>query len=380
MYQYADLMYDGAPSARAGNSRTRASMPTSFSVTAKEAGGGTFTAMRKSKFTHTYEHIISLENLLEAWKEFVKGKRSRKDVQEFEVYLMSNILSLHDDLVAKTYRHSEYEAFNISDPKPRSINKASVRDRLLHHALYRQLYPFFDKTFISDSYSCRREKGTHKAMERFDMFARSVSVNHTSTIWVLKCDIKKFFASIDQQRLTRILEKRIIDTDIIWLLSQIINSFQSNQEGSGLPLGNLTSQLLVNIYMNEFDQFVKQGLHFKHYIRYADDFVFLSRDKSELESVLKHVGDFLWNELRLTLHPDKVSIQTLASGVDFLGWVHFPDHRVLRTTTKRRMYRNLKERDFKEESLQSYLGLISHGNSYELSQQVERLRENAKLD
>ena len=132
--------------------------------------------------------------------------------------------------------------------------------------------------------------------------------------------------------------------------------------------------------MNEFDQFVKQSLGFKHYIRYADDFVFLSANKSELEGVLKLVGDFLWNELRLRLHPDKVSIQTLASGVDFLGWVHFPDHRVLRTTTKRRMFRNLKEKDFKEESLQSYLGLMSHGNSYELSQQVERLRESAKLD
>lgn len=301
----------------------------------------------------------------------MKGKRSRKDVQEFEVHLMSNILSLHDDLVAKTYIHSEYEAFNISDPKPRSIHKASVRDRLLHHALYRQLYPFFDKTFIDDSFSCRKDKGSHKAMERFRAFVSKVSLNHTRTVWVLKCDIRKFFASIDQGKLLHILQRNIPDSDIIWLLSKILESFYVNQEGVGLPLGNLTSQLLVNIYMNEFDQFVKQRLKFKHYVRYADDFVFLSTDKAQLQSVLLQVERFLTNEMHLTLHPDKVSIRTVASGVDFLGWIHFPDHRVLRTTTKRRMFRTIKEKEGKVETVQSYLGLLSHGNSYLLRKKVE---------
>ena len=117
--------------------------------------------------SHVYEHIISPENLLEAWKEFLNGKRGRKDVQEFQLRLMDNILSLHTDLKNKTYLHGPYHAFNISDPKPRNIHKASVRDRLLHHAIYRVLYPYFDKKFISDSYSCRLNKGTHRAMERF---------------------------------------------------------------------------------------------------------------------------------------------------------------------------------------------------------------------
>src|SRR3989339_1915260 len=131
--------------------------------------------MSRIGFNHTYDTIISLDNLLLAWEEFKIGKKSRKDVQEFERNLMTNIISLHQDLVNKTYKHSKYEAFKISDPKPRDIHKAKVRDRLLHHAIYRALYPFFDRTFIADSYSCRLGKGTHKAINRFRDFFRKVS-------------------------------------------------------------------------------------------------------------------------------------------------------------------------------------------------------------
>jgi len=115
----------------------------------------------KIQFTHTFEDIISLENLLEAWKGFLRGKRNKKDVQEFERNLMGNIISLHNDLSSKIYTHGGYQAFKINDPKPRNIHKASVRDRLLHHAIYRRFYLFFDKTFIADSYSCRLNKGTN---------------------------------------------------------------------------------------------------------------------------------------------------------------------------------------------------------------------------
>jgi RNA-directed DNA polymerase len=326
--------------------------------------------MARLQLDCTYEHIISLENLLAAWQEFIKGKRSRKDVQQFELRLMQNIFSLHRDLAAKTYKHSLYEAFNISDPKPRNIHKANVRDRLLHHALYRVLYPFFDRTFIATSYSCRKGKGSHKALERFRAFACKVSKNHTQTLWVLKCDVRKFFASVDHQTLIAILETRILDKDILWLLSEIIGSFHAGNEGVGLPLGNLTSQLLVNVYMNEFDQFVKHILKARHYIRYADDFVILSTDKTWLEETLRHIEHFLWDELRLRLHPDKVSIRTFASGIDFLGWVHFPNHRVLRPATKRKMFRTIRQKEGKEETVQSYLGLMRHGNTRKLEQQV----------
>ncbi|MEK7105994.1 MAG: reverse transcriptase/maturase family protein, partial [Patescibacteria group bacterium] len=244
----------------------------------------------KRQFIHTYYNIISLENLLDAWKEFIHGKRGRADVQLFERDLMKNIISLHADLGDRTYRHSSYYAFNISDPKPRNIHKASVRDRLLHHALYRKLYPFFDKTFIADSYSCRFGKGTHKAMNRFRSFAYQVSKNNTKGMWVLKCDIRKFFASVDQKILLGILRDYIPDKDIPRLLTEIVGSFCSTKQGMGLPLGNLTSQLLVNIYMNEFDQFMKHKLKVEYYVRYADDFVVLSRDKKWLEDVLSQVG------------------------------------------------------------------------------------------
>ena len=269
---------------------------------------------------------------------------------------MDNILSLHNDLKNKIYHHGPYQAFNISDPKPRNIHKASVRDRLLHHAIYRILYPYFDKKFIADSYSCRLNKGTHRAMERFKHFTYKVSKNNTRTCWILKCDIRKFFASIDHSKLLYIIGKYIEDENVTWLLSQIITSFDK-----GLPLGNLTSQLLVNIYMNEFDQFVKHRLKAKYYIRYADDFVFLSTNKSELQSLLPEIKDFLDKRLKLELHPDKVFIKTLFSGVDFLGWVHFPDHRVLRTVTKRRMFKN-----FSEETKASYVGMLKHGNTNKL--------------
>src|ERR1035437_5603360 len=167
-----------------------------------------------------YNTIISVENLLEAWKEFLKGKRKKKDVQEFQYRLLDNILDLHTDLKNKTYTHGGYYAFNISDPKPRNIHKASVRDRLLHHAIYRELYPFFDRTFIADSFSCRFGKGMHKAVDRFRTFARKASNNHTKTVWVLKCDIRKFFASIDQNVLTEILKGYIADADIRSLLDR----------------------------------------------------------------------------------------------------------------------------------------------------------------
>ncbi len=321
-------------------------------------------------FSHAYDDIISIENLLEAWKEFIRGKKSRKDVQEFRRNLMSNVISLHDDLVSKEYLHSSYEAFNISDPKPRNIHKAKVRDRLLHHAFYRFLYPLFDRTFTVDSYSCRLGKGTHKAMNRFRTFSNKVTKNHTKTAWVLKCDIRKFFASIDQSVLSGILEKYTTDKDILWLLERIIQSFDSGTAGKGLPLGNLTSQLLVNIYMNEFDQFMKHCLKVKYYTRYADDFVIMSQDKDWLIKLTTKIGDFLEARLKLSLHPNKVFIKTLASGVDFLGWVHFPDHKVLRTVTKRRMFKKLRDSD-KLEIIQSYRGLLSQGSACKLRSMVK---------
>ncbi len=325
----------------------------------------------KIQLIHNFEDIISIANLLEAWKEFLNGKRKRKDVQYFSLKLMDNVLSLHSDLLNHTYSHGGYQAFHVFDPKPRHIHKASVRDRLLHHAIYRILYPFFDKIFIADSFSCRKNKGTHKALNRFRDFFRKAGKNNTKTCWVLKCDIRKFFNNIDHGILIRIIGKNISDQNIIWLLKNVIDSFPQGGKKVGLPLGNLTSQLFVNIYMDEFDQFVKHKLKVKYYIRYADDFVIFSENKNWLEALVPLIKDFLCENLKLELHPRKISIKTLASGVDFLGWVHFFNHRVLRTTTKRRMIKRIAETKAPE-TLNSYLGLLRHGNTYKLQEELPK--------
>lgn len=320
----------------------------------------------KRVLNHKFIDIISLENLLEAWREFLIGKRNKKDVGIFEARLMDNLFLLHQDLVYHNYFPGAYKSFKISDPKPRQIHKASVSDRLLHHAIYRQLYPFFDKSFIYDSYSCRLNKGTHKAIKRFQEYFYKVSRNNTRNCFILKGDIRKFFASIDQKILLEILREKILDKEIICLLEKIIFSFNSSEDGKGLPLGNLTSQLFANIYLDKFDGFLKHNFKIKYYIRYADDFVIMSGNKEYLEKLIIPINQFLHEKLKLETHPKKIFIKTLASGVDFLGWVVFPDYKVLRKATKKRMFKKLKNNDYKKESLNSYLGMISHGNAYKI--------------
>lgn len=320
----------------------------------------------------TYKDIISVENLLAAWREFIRDKRKRDDVEKFSLRLTDNVFALHRELADKTYRHGGYRAFRINDPKPRDIHVASVRDRLLHRAIYRVLYPYFDPKFIFDSFSCRLTKGTHRAINRFQKYCRKISRNHTKTVWVLKCDIRKFFANIDHMILRDILRRRIGDSDVVRLLDEVIGSFHTkDKHGVGLPLGNLTSQLFVNIYMNEFDHFLKRELKVAHCVRYADDFVIMHENKNYLKSLLPEASVFLETRLKLSLHPDKVFIKTLASGVDFLGWVVFPYHRVLRGSTKRRMFRRLEVFAEKPEVFESYLGLLKHGNAYKLKRQIE---------
>lgn len=319
-----------------------------------------------------------MQNLLVSWQEFVNDKKRRKDVVEFLVHFSDNLLILHQSLQDKSYRHGGYQAFRVNDPKPREIHKASVSDRLVHHALYRILCPYFDRHFIHDSYSCRFRKGTHRAVNRFRTFARRVSKNNTRTCWVLKCDIRKFFANIDHGILSAILAKYINDMDTLALLGKVASSFHSSGKlHIGLPLGNLTSQLLVNVYMNEFDQFVKRELKQRYYIRYADDFVIMSDEDGVLQELLPKISAFLADKLRLTLHPDKVFIKTVASGVDFLGWVSFSHHRVLRTTTKKRMFQKMAAatNDAKKfyATRQSYLGLLNHGNTEKLRRVITKI-------
>jgi RNA-directed DNA polymerase len=336
------------------------------------SGGGRLTGMHKNKkskkvYEGSFDDITSMHALLSAWREFRRGKSKKVDVQMFERHFIENLLKLQYEFVNGTYRHGAYQAFKINDPKPRDIHKSMVKDRVMHHLLYKALSPFFFQIFISDSYSCQLGKGTHRALKRFTRFANKVSQNNTKQCFVLKCDIRKFFANIDHGILHGLLKERIADERIVALFERVIESFDSDVTGKGLPLGNLTSQLLVNIYMHEFDMYVKQTQKVKYYIRYADDFVVLSRDRKYLGEVLVNMRQFLFEKLALKLHPNKVSIETLGSGVDFLGWVHFSHHRVLRTATKKRMFRKCNQ-----SNITSYQGMLRHGNEYRVGEVMRR--------
>jgi retron-type reverse transcriptase len=319
-----------------------------------------------------FEKIFSFADLFSSWQEFKKRKQKKKDVADFASNVIHNLSILGNDLISEAYKHSGYFYFKVSDPKPRDIHKASVRDRVVHHAIYRALYPYFDSKFIYDSYSCRVGKGTHRALRRFEDFIRKASLNNTKTIWVLKCDIKKCFASVDKNTLREILRKYILCPKIMNVIDLVINSFSSTEIKKGIPLGNLTSQLFINIYLNELDHFIKRELKAKQYIRYADDFVILGDDKIYLENLLLEISKFLEQKLKLLLHPNKVFVKTIFSGVDFLGWVHFPNHRVLRTNTKRRVIKVLMNNPPKP-VLASYLGLLKHGSTHKLKTSLEQI-------
>ncbi|MFH1170251.1 MAG: reverse transcriptase domain-containing protein [Candidatus Vogelbacteria bacterium] len=310
------------------------------------AGGG--------RSHNLFEKIISLDNLFTAWREFRRNKLKKQDVLAVTDNLEDNIFSLHQDLLSGTYCHGPYHSFFLCDPKKRHIHKASVRDRLLHHAIHRVLEPIFEPTFIYDSYASRDNKGLHKALKRFNQMAWKLSRNDTKTVWVLKCDVQKFFDSVDHSILFSLLRKKILDNHARNLIIDVIKSFEKSS-GKGLPLGNLTSQLFANIYLNHFDQFIKRELGVKNHVRYVDDFVILSNNKKYLEDVLLAVSSFLKSELSLELHQRKVIFRKWHQGVDFLGYVLFPHHQILRTKTKKRIFRKITN-----ESRQSYFGLLKH--------------------
>ena len=295
-----------------------------------------------------FEQIISLENIFCAWREFQKDKRNRVDVKEFEADAEKNIFELYDGLEKGTYRHGSYKAFWVRDPKLRLIHKASVRDRLLHHAIFRILYPIFNKSWIFDSFSSREYKGTHAAMKRFRDFAWRISKNNTRPVWVLKIDIRKYFDSIDHEILLALLsvalphETSIMKDDdrLFDLLKNNVHSY-STLPSKGIPLGNLTSQLFANVYLNPLDQYIKRRLAVPYYIRYADDIIVLSESREFLLELLSKISSFLENELRLTIHPNKISIRRWSKGIDVLGFISYPLKTIMRSSTERRMFKCL---------------------------------------
>lgn len=337
-------------------------------------------------FDDIFNEIIAPEKLFAAWDAFKKDKQQKQDVLHFEWNVEENIFNLHRDLRYGRYKHSPYTSFYVQDPKRRHIHKAIVRDRVLHHAVFTALNPLFEPAFIANSFSCRVGKGTHKGVEKLSQLVRAVSKNYQKPCFALKCDVKRFFATVDHYLLLAILHKRIKDENAIELLKEIIYSFSSEFstlfESKGLPIGNLTSQLFANVYLNEFDQFVKNELHVEHYVRYTDDFVVLSNSRAYLKNVLLSITAFLRDRLKLELHPKKISLRPFHQGIDFLGYVILPHYRLVRSKTKRRILHKLHSRaiEYKyrtidqktlNQSLQSYLGVLSHANAHNVSQDLQ---------
>jgi len=336
-----------------------------------------------------YSNISTLENIFLSWEEFRKHKKSKRDVIFFERYLENNLFKIYEILKNHSYSSSKYSHFFIRDPKLRLIHKAPVFDRVIHHIVSRELERIFEPTFYAHSYSCRKNRGTHKALTAFKKLAMQASRNGANTCWVLKCDVKKYFASIDHKILMALLAKRIRDKQFLELLETIIDGFQSDRtvdfsNKKGVPIGNLTSQHFANIYLDKFDLYIKHDLKVKYYVRYADDFVILSRSCEFLKSLVEPIQIFLAQELGLELHEDKIIIGRFRDGIDFLGYVIFPNFILPRTKTKRRMFRKIKgkAREYKsgkitfaklDETIQSYFGYLSHANSYKLKRGLKNM-------
>ena len=338
---------------------------------------------------HLFQQIYSFENLFNASRKAQRGKRFQDEVARFNFHLERELYRLQEELQTQAYRPGAYHEFYIYEPKLRKISAAPYRDRVVHHALCNVIEPIFDRAFIFDSYACRKGKGTHKAVNRFTEFCRK-------NRYVLKCDIKKYFPSIDRDILKAVFRRKIRDVQTLWLMDLIVDSSNPQEhvleyfEGDdlltplnrkrGIPIGNLTSQFFANVYLNSFDHFVKEALKCRHYIRYVDDFVVLDSAKERLHQVKAEMEGYL-SKLRLKLHRDKCQIFPIKEGTNFLGYQVFPRHRRLPKSSVTRARRRFKrlQRDYStgkiswydvNQSVQSWLGHVQHADTYGLRRAI----------
>lgn len=308
-----------------------------------------------------------MENLLLAWERFRRGKRAREDVMIFEHRLEDNLFEIQEGLISGSYHHEAYRRFIIHDPKQRTIHKATVKDRVVHQAIINVIEPLFEKRFIHDSFSSRIDKSTHAAVKRLRLFLRVASRNNTRTIYAVKCDVRKFFASVDHEILLRLLARRVHDPRLLALLAHLVESFFVTP-GVGLPLGNVTSQLFANVYLHELDWHIKQRLRVQHYVRYCDDFVILASSREKALERAGEAGTFLRDCLKMELHPDKTRVRTWRQGIDFVGSVLLPHATILRPSTARRLIARVTR-----ENASSYLGLCTHANAFTLARSIRNI-------
>jgi len=285
-------------------------------------------------YNNLFQEICRYENLYDA---YLKARRCKNDIAEvlmFGYNLENELLKLQYELENQTYRTGKYRHFIIFEPKERKISALPFRDRIVHHAICSVIEPIFDLRFIYDSYACRKGKGTHAGADRIQKFIKKVNSNY----YVLKCDVSKYFQSVDHEILKQVIREKIADKKLLQLLDNIIDSAER-----GIPIGNLTSQLFANIYLNKLDEHVKYELKIKYYIRYMDDFIILHESKQSLHEIKEKINLFLVS-MKLTLHPRKVNICPITLGIDFLGYRIFNNHRLVRKSTVKRFLKGAKKK------------------------------------
>ncbi len=335
-------------------------------------------------FQLSYDILCSYENLELAFTKARRGKTLKLYVIEFEQHLKLNLVRLRKELLLQTYKPKPLETFIIRDPKTRKISKSDFRDRVVHHALCNVIEPLFEKKFIFDNYANRIGKGAFKAIERFDYFKRKVSKNNKRIAYVLKAGIKHYFDMVDHAVLMSVIKRTIKDERTLWLIEIILLNHNTTEQGKGMPLGNLTSQFLANVYLNELDQFIKHTLNAKYYVRYVDDFVILDGSEELLEKYRIRLDYFLKKKLLLELHPDKSKIIKLHSGILFLGFRIFYYHKLIRKKNIRKFHgklkemkrlyeKNLIEREKVIERFEGWLAYISHANTYKYKRSITKI-------
>jgi len=289
-----------------------------------------------------WKEVCCPSNLRLAFNKARKHKTLKPYVIAFKAELSKNLSLLRTELLLQSYTPKPLETFIVRDPKTRKISKSDFRDRVIHHALCNVIEPLFEPGFIYDSYANRKRKGTLKAIERFEYFKRKVTHNFTAPALVLKADIRHYFEEVDHALLLRIMQKKIKDQQVLWLILKIVGNY-STKEGKGMPLGNLTSQFFANIYLNELDQFVKHTLRAKFYIRYVDDFLILHQSETELKRCFQAIRSFLQKDLALEFHPTKSRIASVHQGTEFLGLKIFSHHKQIKLKNVRKFYRKFHE-------------------------------------
>lgn len=330
-------------------------------------------------YNKLFDKIISFENLLSAAHQAAKGKRSHPSVISFFEKLEDTLYQLQNELQGKNYKPGEYTTFHIYDPKPRLISAAPFRDRVVHHALMNIVAPLLERSFIFHSYANRRRKGTHRAIRRYQNYSRQYD-------FVLKCDIKKYFPSIDHAILKSLIRKRIACQQTLWLIDTIIDGsnpqekvcdyypgddlFTPDERRKGLPIGNLTSQFFANYYLNLLDHFIKEQLRCKAYLRYVDDFDLFSNAKQQLWDWKEKIMIFLY-DYRLNLHPTRCQVYPTNIGYRFLGQIVFKTYRLLPSANVRKFKKRLKQwsknpPENQQQRIASWVGHASQANTFGL--------------